>query len=154
MRERVGDLLPKLSEADKELLQNATDFVGLNHYTTRFVAHAENQRDIHFYQVQESERLGIYIKISNIFFHYAKWQSGEPIGERCVWCRDGVDVRGYFAWSFLDNFEWAEGYTKRFGLVYVDYKNGLTRYPKSSALWFSSFLKANEQDVVKEINQA
>lgn len=70
MRERVGDLLPKLSEADKELLQNATDFVGLNHYTTRFVAHAENQRDIHFYQVQESERIGIYIKISNNFSYY------------------------------------------------------------------------------------
>jgi beta-glucosidase/6-phospho-beta-glucosidase/beta-galactosidase len=58
--------------------------------------------------------------------------------------RDGVDVRGYFAWSFLDNFEWAEGYTKRFGLVYVDYKNGLTRHPKASALWFSHFLKGKE----------
>ncbi|KAJ4810412.1 Beta-glucosidase [Rhynchospora pubera] len=55
--------------------------------------------------------------------------------------KDGADVRGYFAWSFLDNFEWAEGYTKRFGLVYVDYKNGLTRHPKASAIWFSHFLK-------------
>ncbi|PKA60205.1 Beta-glucosidase 4 [Apostasia shenzhenica] len=55
--------------------------------------------------------------------------------------RDGVDIRGYFAWSLLDNFEWAQGYTKRFGLVYVDYKNGLTRHPKSSAHWFSQFLK-------------
>ncbi|KAK6232401.1 hypothetical protein SCA6_002474 [Theobroma cacao] len=54
---------------------------------------------------------------------------------------DGVDVRGYFAWSLLDNFEWSHGYTKRFGLVYVDYKNGLTRHPKSSAMWFKQFLK-------------
>jgi len=55
---------------------------------------------------------------------------------------DGVDVRSYTAWSILDNFEWADGFTKRFGLHYVDYKNGLTRYPKDSALWFKSFINA------------
>ncbi|XWS58932.1 hypothetical protein CRYUN_Cryun08bG0076600 [Craigia yunnanensis] len=58
--------------------------------------------------------------------------------------KDGVDVRGYFAWSLLDNFEWSHGYTKRYGLVYVDYKNGLTRHPKSSAFWFKNFLKGSE----------
>jgi beta-glucosidase len=62
----------------------------------------------------------------------------------CCMDRDGVDVRGYFAWSLLDNFEWAQGYTKRFGLVYVDYKNGLSRHPKSSAYWFLRFLKGGE----------
>ena len=48
---------------------------------------------------------------------------------------DGVDVRGYFAWSFLDNFEWAEGYDKRFGLVFVDYGTQ-RRIPKASAYWY------------------
>ncbi|WOL17206.1 beta-glucosidase 12 [Canna indica] len=55
--------------------------------------------------------------------------------------REGVDVRGYFMWSFMDDFEWNSGYTVRFGLHYVDYKNGLKRYPKNSALWFKKFLK-------------
>ncbi|XP_058091079.1 beta-glucosidase 11-like [Magnolia sinica] len=58
--------------------------------------------------------------------------------------RDGVDVRGYFAWSLLDNFEWAEGFTIRFGLIYVCYKDGLKRYPKHSALWFQQFLRGHE----------
>ena len=69
-----------------------------------------------------------------------------------VWCRDGVDVRGYFAWSFLDNFEWAMGYTKRFGIVYVDYKNGLARHPKASALWFSHFLKGEAAENKADTN--
>ncbi|XP_074590770.1 beta-glucosidase 12-like [Curcuma longa] len=55
--------------------------------------------------------------------------------------RKGVDVRGFFMWTLLDDFEWNSGYTIRFGLHYVDFKNRLKRYPKSSALWFQKFLK-------------
>jgi beta-glucosidase len=55
---------------------------------------------------------------------------------------DGVNLKGYFAWSLMDNFEWAEGYTKRFGLVYVDYKTQ-QRFPKRSALWYQSVIQQN-----------
>jgi beta-glucosidase len=53
----------------------------------------------------------------------------------------GVDVRGYFVWSLLDNFEWAEGYARRFGLVHVDYDT-LKRTPKASYGWLRDALRA------------
>lgn len=55
---------------------------------------------------------------------------------------DGVDVRGYFQWSLLDNFEWAEGYRYRFGLVHVDYQTQ-KRTPKQSASWYGSVIESN-----------
>ncbi|MGX1546800.1 GH1 family beta-glucosidase [Streptomyces adustus] len=53
----------------------------------------------------------------------------------------GVDVRGYFVWSLMDNFEWAEGYQRRFGLVHVDYDT-LERTPKASYHWLRDALRA------------
>ena len=55
---------------------------------------------------------------------------------------DGADVRGYFHWSILDNFEWAKGYTKRFGLVYVDYATG-ERTVKDSGEWYAEVIRTN-----------
>ena len=52
---------------------------------------------------------------------------------------DGLDVRGYYAWSLMDNFEWAEGYTQRFGVVHVDYATQ-RRTPKSSAKWLQALI--------------
>ncbi|KAL5553664.1 hypothetical protein UlMin_041065, partial [Ulmus minor] len=53
---------------------------------------------------------------------------------------DGYNVNGYFFWSLLDNWEWGVGYTSRFGLYFVDYKDKLKRYPKNSVQWFKKFL--------------
>lgn len=55
---------------------------------------------------------------------------------------EGFDVRGYFLWSILDNFEWAEGYGKRFGIVHVDYATQ-RRTPKLSARWYAEVVRSN-----------
>ncbi|KAJ6750510.1 hypothetical protein OIU85_001084 [Salix viminalis] len=60
----------------------------------------------------------------------------------------GVDVKGFFAWSLIDNFEWGNGYTVRFGLYYVDYTNNLKRYPKNSVKWFKQFLRRDSHSPV------
>ncbi len=56
---------------------------------------------------------------------------------------DGANLIGYFAWSLLDNFEWQEGYTQRFGLIYVDYETQI-RTPKRSFKWLSGVMKSGE----------
>ena len=64
--------------------------------------------------------------------------------------REGVNLQGYYAWSFLDNFEWAEGYSKRFGLVYVDYATQV-RIPKSSAHWYRQLIADHEAATARAI---
>jgi beta-glucosidase len=58
----------------------------------------------------------------------------------------GVDIRGYFVWSLLDNFEWASGYSKRFGLYYVDYPTQ-TRILKHSGAWYKDLAMAFSRTV-------
>ena len=84
---------------------------------------------------------------------YVDPEGGVDDDERIAYLRDhldaaaraierGVDLRGYFCWSFLDNFEWAEGYQKRFGLVYVDFGTQ-RRIPKASAEFYAQVIRAN-----------
>jgi beta-glucosidase len=58
----------------------------------------------------------------------------------------GVDVRGYYTWSLMDNFEWSEGFTQRFGLVHVDYET-LVRTPKRSFQWFADMIAAQTKSL-------
>jgi beta-glucosidase len=58
----------------------------------------------------------------------------------------GVDVRGYYAWSLLDNFEWSAGYAKRFGLVHVDFET-LERTPKASARFYTEVIRTHGESL-------
>jgi len=63
---------------------------------------------------------------------------------------DGADVRGYYQWSLMDNFEWSYGYEKRFGIVYVDYAT-LERTPKSSAAWYAEVARTGKLPAVEGV---
>jgi beta-glucosidase len=56
--------------------------------------------------------------------------------------KDGANLAGYFVWSLLDNFEWARGYQKRFGIVFVDFGTQ-RRVPKASARFYAGVVRAN-----------
>ncbi|KAM0004866.1 putative beta-glucosidase [Helianthus debilis subsp. tardiflorus] len=64
----------------------------------------------------------------------------------------GADVRGYFAWSFMDSYEWLYGYSVRFGLYHVD-RQTLARTPKLSASWYKNFRSNNSDFVFMETSR-
>ncbi|KAI3765221.1 hypothetical protein L2E82_15249 [Cichorium intybus] len=158
MRKNAGDRLPKFTREQAKLVKGAYDFLGLNYYCSNYATTAE-ATDV----VSYSNDIKIHAQPDDL--------NGDPIGwpdqtdnnmkieEALVdnaridyydahlqnvlkAMKDGVKVDGYFAWSLMDNFEWQSGYSVRFGINYVDYKDGkYTRYPKKSAIWFMNFLK-------------
>lgn len=102
----------------------------------------------------EYTKLPIYITENGAaFYDYVDPEGGVDDWERIEFLdahfraahaaiEQGVDLRGYFVWSFLDNFEWSFGYSKRFGIVFVDYGTQ-TRTPKQSARWYAQVIARN-----------
>lgn len=101
----------------------------------------------------EDYRLPIFVTENGSAFHDEPDETGfvrdddrvayfdSHIGAVALARQQGADIRGYFAWSLMDNFEWAYGYDKRFGIVRVDYDTQ-ERTPKQSALWYRDTIRA------------
>ncbi|KAK1418706.1 hypothetical protein QVD17_27852 [Tagetes erecta] len=95
------------------------------------------------------------VKDDEFRLKYIKWHLDAIRRANSKWSIDSIIwkkhlVMGYFVWSFTDSYEWGGGYTQRFGLNYVDYKNKLLRYPKKSALWYKKFLSEKKEVVAYE----
>ncbi|KAG6755729.1 hypothetical protein POTOM_039131 [Populus tomentosa] len=150
MRELVKERLPTFSSQDEV---NVTfDFVGLNYYTAYYAANANPADPDHLrYQTDSNAIIKGYSRVlaklsdsetlddsQRITFHYDHLQNVlNSINDY------KVKVKGYFAWTFTDDFEFTDGYTVGFGLVHINRTDNLTRQMKRSATWFSECLLKN-----------
>ncbi|MGE0575189.1 MAG: GH1 family beta-glucosidase [Reyranella sp.] len=116
--------------AFRDVLLDAHDRYGLPLYVTENGAGAVEKPDASG-EILDLERVDYFSRYINAL--------GEAV-------ELGADVRGYFVWSLLDNFEWGAGYQNRFGLVYVDYPTQ-RRVPKASARWYAATIKAAAERV-------
>jgi beta-galactosidase len=195
MKQRVGDRLPKFTDAEKALLLNSSDFLGLNSYSTRYAeptpeflsgAAPEGKSSFNFDSGADTSKMdpawkrtdvgwavvpegfakllvwltkrykptgGIYVTENGCAYAGSTKEESIQDDFRVDFYRSyiaamhgaiaqGADVRGYYAWSFMDNYEWSQGYAKRFGLVWVDYETQ-ERIPKKSALAYSDIITKN-----------
>ncbi|KAK9116520.1 hypothetical protein Sjap_015467 [Stephania japonica] len=154
MRERVRGRLPTFTKEDAAMVKGSLDFVGINHYTTYYGSH--NNTNIIGVLLNDSlaDSGAITVRMDDLNDAFKPLKDALKDQKRIKYHNDyltnvlasikedGCNVKGYFAWSLLDNWEWAAGYTSRFGLYFVDYKDKLKRYPKDSVAWFKNFLTA------------
>ena len=146
-------------------IKNQMDFVGFNYYFSDYYkAFKPNNpkaplNDLGWYMEPE----GIYPLLVRIWAHYKKpiyitengvadsrdqyrrWWLEQTIVAMERALSDGVDLRGYFHWSLLDNFEWKYGWWPKFGLVEVDREHGMKRTVRTSAKWFAKKIGAVSQ---------
>nr|POE97927.1 beta-glucosidase 46 [Quercus suber] len=144
MNDILGSNLPEFSNKDKDKLKSGLDFIGINHYTSYYVQDCIYSKCEPGPGISKTEGYGeVYNPNSTIedFLHDVRRVNyiAGYLDALSVAIRKGADVRGYFAWSLLDNFEWISGYTVRFGLHHVDHAT-LKRTPKLSASWYKQFI--------------
>ncbi|KAL3830627.1 hypothetical protein ACJIZ3_019429 [Penstemon smallii] len=129
MRRIVKSRLPRFSKVQSNLLKDSFDFIGINHYTSSYASLNKTYLKSGLLNNSLSDSGAYTTRKFYVVVHFASWDKKE----------DGCNVKGYFVWSFLDNWEWSAGFSAKFGLYYVDYNN-LKRYAKDSAKWFKKFL--------------
>uniref|UniRef100_A0A0D9ZY66 Uncharacterized protein n=1 Tax=Oryza glumipatula TaxID=40148 RepID=A0A0D9ZY66_9ORYZ len=167
MKKAAGSRLPLFSDYESELVTNAFDFIGLNHYTSNYTVTwfcllllrqflpgtSLDPRGLELALEYLQEKYG------NLLFYIQENGSGsnatlDDVGRiDCLTqyiaatlrsIRNGANVKGYCVWSFMDQYEMFGDYKAHFGIVAVDFgSEELTRQPRRSARWYSDFLKNN-----------
>jgi beta-glucosidase len=162
---------PDVRTGDMDLIRTPLDFLGVNYYTRFWASASDEPAPMHMgatdmgweiypdglrqllTDLHRDYRLPPIYITENGMAETDELQEGQVHDPRRIdfvrthleaiaqACAAGVDVRGYFYWSLLDNYEWDSGYTKRFGLVHVDYETQ-RRTPKDSAYWYRDVIRS------------
>jgi len=170
----AGDMLPNVSDEDMKIINQKIDFIGLNIYEAQYTgdytrapgtAHTELGWDVYPQALKwgirhnyKRYKLPIFITENGMSAH--DWVSldgkvHDPnridfLHRYLLGLKEaadfGCDIAGYFYWSFIDNFEWSQGYNPRFGLVHCDYTT-LKRTPKDSAYWYKEVIESNGENL-------
>ena len=168
--QETKDIFPSYTDEDMKLISQKIDFIGLNIYQGHYVGdykrlpgtpHTEIGWDTYDNALEwgvkhftKRYNIPIYITENGLSCH--DWESldGKVHDPNRIdflhrylrglktATEEGCDVRGYFQWSFMDNFEWAKGYNPRFGMVFCDYATQ-KRIPKDSAFWYKEVIENN-----------
>ncbi|KAJ7407418.1 Lactase-phlorizin hydrolase [Willisornis vidua] len=129
--------LPEFTESEKQRIRGTYDYFGLNHYTTVLAYNLNFPRAVQSY---DSDRLN---NPSSLSLSPQDLCSSQYCARKAL-VLDGVDLRGYTAWTLMDNLEWAVGFAERFGLYHVNYTDpALPRRPKASARYYSQIISCN-----------
>lgn len=168
------DIFPTVTDEDMKLISQKINFIGQNIYQGKYEEDYERPRGTPHTEIgwdtfdralewgvkhfTKRYNMPIYITENGLSCH--DWESldGKVHDPNRVdflhrylrglkaAAEAGCDVRGYFQWSFMDNFEWAKGYNPRFGMVFCDYKT-LKRIPKDSAYWYKEVIESNGENL-------
>ncbi|CAJ1806589.1 unnamed protein product [Sphenostylis stenocarpa] len=160
MKKNAGSRLPSFTKKESNLVRGSIDFLGINVYYSFYVSDSpdnlqKENRDffadlsakLQRQQTPHNSSLDDWPRVDYLHAY---------IGSMADALRSGLNVKGYFVWSFMDVFELMGGYEISYGLYYVDMDDpNLRRQPKLSAEWYSNFLKGKPMDpkITKEIHK-
>ena len=166
LMERHAAVAPPVADGDLRVISAPLDFLGVNYYHRLIVGSSAAEAELEVSPEGFTDLLvrvhdeyappAIVVTENGTFFGDARGHDGSVTDpERRAYIADhvaavgraldaGVPVEGYLLWSLLDNFEWAHGYWKRFGIVYVDFHT-LERIPKGSFYWYRDFIALRQR---------
>ncbi|KAJ9422812.1 lactose permease [Fusarium oxysporum] len=152
MREQLGDRLPRFTPEESKLVLGSSEFYGMNSYSAFYVRHRDGPADINDHlgnveKLDENKKGEWRGPMSDTY-----WLRTTPWGwakvdfyksyltEVAKASQEGVVIKSYFGWTFTDNWEWAAGFSDRFGATWIDFESeDKTRYAKRSGYFLGEF---------------